>query len=83
MNHHTHLVGYEKVLFRNRYVLLNSFVTVKGLMAENDSQESNILNNVKLTVYDPSFCKNVFNDTLKQWDSQICCGTNVYKFKVK
>lgn len=34
----------------------------------------NILNNVKLTIYNPDLCANVGPQVLKNWNSQICAG---------
>jgi secreted trypsin-like serine protease len=35
---------------------------------------SNVLKNVKLTIYPSSFCENVLSTITKNWNSQICSG---------
>jgi hypothetical protein len=37
-------------------------------------QSARNLMNVKLRYYDKSRCNNVFEETLKDWNSQICAG---------
>jgi len=35
---------------------------------------SDVLNNVKLTVYQTSLCDNVLSTLTKNWNSQMCAG---------
>ena len=46
----------------------------KGKLQYNLTSISRILNNVQLTAYDPSVCKNVNPELVKDWRSQICGG---------
>ena len=47
---------------------------LKGTLAETGSNVQDVLYNVRLTVYDPSYCGSILPQQTKDWNSQICAG---------
>ena len=52
----------------------NMLNLLKGTLAETGSSAQDVLYNVRLTVYDPSYCGSILPQQTKDWNSQICAG---------
>jgi hypothetical protein len=53
--------------------LYNKTINIKGTTKEN-GLTSDLLLNVKLTVYNSTSCKNVATTAEKNWSAQVCAG---------
>ena len=53
--------------------MLKSF-HLKGTTYEGATSGSTILQNVNLTIYNPTYCQYVSSSKTKNWNSQICAG---------
>ena len=69
------LAGYKYRIKNFHFLTVTDKLCLQGATLEGSNSGSASLRNVKLKIYNETFCSDVFPKLDKNWNSLICAGT--------